>query len=517
MPMIAWLTVEGVRTPSRNLVAVLTGPWPVSAMAFFLAARSACDGLVLDQLIFYQAGLRAAQGQIPGIDFVLPQGFLTAAFLAPFFALIPGGGVAWLVASGVLNAAYCALVWDLLHTVTADRRSASLGAALSAIWFLPPFGSAYCDHLAYLCLVAGLWLTTKGRDRAHGLLAGALVALAYHAKQPIGVFGAAAWVIGAWIGPRGETGAPRWSRAGLTGFFLLHAIVLTATWLGGGLPDFVTYNILWPLRIAAGQTEKSVLRTLTFLVSPWHVLPLAEDGGFGQLAILPMVAAAYLSLAICVLRPPRSGTLFFLILSRLWSAATLGRLHAHVTFGVPAALVLSLHWHQGGRIARALGWGLIAAVGVSGLFFTRFGHEEARSPHPHFATTDLWPIRVEDAPSSRALARISAALRNREGKIAVAGFGGFLLSVALRRPPAQNYLSDAFPPVVMRSAEFLGELDRRFSDTLADPDVRFAVAQTNHRLESEIRSNGNYALILSAGPWRLYERYPRISTRSNSR
>ncbi len=335
-------------------------PWPwlvLAALAAALAARvSLCD----DGLIFYQAGLRTSLGQWAYADYRLPQGPLAGWVLAPFFLLPVTGGWSLLLASVALNTAATALVFAVAAGSFAGRFIPAAAAAVTAVWFLPIFGTYYNDHLAYALVLGGYLLWIRRFPGWSALC----FALAVHAKQPIGVLSSLALV----LTEVGLAGRDRgWWRFAAVFLAVQAAAVGYLFAVPGAAATYWDYVVTSALEYCAVAAEKRPLRLLTFLVLPWNIDPLRmlREGGFGRLVFYPFVAALYVTYGR-VWRDRRRAdratrTLAFCALSTLWSAATLGRFHGQLLFsaGIPFAAALAVllrgRWRHGAAAAAVLG------------------------------------------------------------------------------------------------------------------------------------------------------------------
>lgn len=444
-----------MRSPTRvgeNILLAL----PVVAAAL-LAGYTSTHGLNDDQLMTYEGAMRAASGQAAFRDYSPQHGPLASWLGGLVFALAPTGGTAWVLCSALLNAVATWLVMALTRRAGASRGATAIAGALTAIWFLPPFGSYYNDHLAYALLLGAAlaFLRGKAARTAHAwfALAGALVALAYHAKQTVGTTGALSLVVAACLSASWP--ALRRPLATMVAALLTtHALILLFI-ARHGLDFYARYAILYPMRYAAASTDKRWWRLVSFVVAPWHYPAfLAGGAGAGRLAFLPVALAAYAVLAIIVSswRSPRADddararwfALLFFTLSTLWGAAWLGRLYLQLFFGMGGALALAWTQLSGSRALPR--WGLSAAavvIGAAGLAYSIGNATRAREWDAFLLGTDLKPVRVAASPASGDVRRLVEYLGPRPGNVMVLGGVSHLVAAALRRPPLQPTLFDS--------------------------------------------------------------------------
>jgi hypothetical protein len=278
--------------------------WLVLLGAAILGGASVVLGVHEDHLINCGAALRLLDGQRPYRDFLMPHGPLAWLLLAPFLLLPVTLGTALVLASATLNAGAALVTWRLVYHVTRSRRHALYGAALTAIWFLPVFGSYYHDHLAYffvLCAIA--CYTSDVRAPWRAVATAVCLVLAFHTKQTVGVL-----ALGALALMDVLLRSSPWSLLGnrqlvpfVGAFAACHALVVAVLLAAGGAmagENYLLYGVLLPMEYARDPaSDKPPIYLLAGLVWPWkvHVPRLLADSrsGYGDWAFCVLIAAAY--------------------------------------------------------------------------------------------------------------------------------------------------------------------------------------------------------------------------------
>ncbi len=286
--------------------------------------------------------MRVAAGQIPYRDFSLPQGPVAPLLGGLFFSAF-APPLAWALLSGLLNVAMTALAFFTVTQVTANFFAGGVAALATAMAFLPPFGSFYNDHLAYVLVALAFSLfffSPAGKNRAW--LSGLLFALAFHTKQTVGLAGVASFALSYLL--NGEAAHFRNLFRPLLWFlFFLIAGLLLIGVTGGGVNYW--WDAVWlPITYAQNSADKSGWRLLLFLVFPWGITPSQLIGDFpqhwGRLALFPLQLLFWFWLWSWPQSPKKKGAVIFFCFSTLWGGALLGRASSHLFLGTGVVLGL---------------------------------------------------------------------------------------------------------------------------------------------------------------------------------
>lgn len=166
--------------------------------AFFFSIKSGERGFFpFDQSIVFDGGYRIYAGQIPYKDFIIPFGPVVFWIQAVFFKLLGVNYAAYLLHAALMNVfAVVASLLILRLLVGSLSPYVYLGAAITAIWFYPPFGTPWVEQTAHLfsflailgILYVGL-SKQAGRRRLPVLFAVGFAAfVAFMSKQNIGLY-----------------------------------------------------------------------------------------------------------------------------------------------------------------------------------------------------------------------------------------------------------------------------------------------------------------------------------------
>lgn len=153
----------------------------------------------LDQAIVWDGAYRILIGQEPFRDFILPHSLAVLYLQAAFFTI---GGVSfytYVLCAAVLNVVAAFSVLRIIALLFPRQRAAAIcAAALTAVWFFPPFGTPYGEHAAFLCGLIGidfLLTATLAYDEAHPygkrsklFFSGLFAGLAFYCKQNVALF-----------------------------------------------------------------------------------------------------------------------------------------------------------------------------------------------------------------------------------------------------------------------------------------------------------------------------------------
>jgi len=424
------ITLAGSFCYDRS-VGQRTGTAPVSLAggAALLAALSALSGLDRDECISYLVGLRHWSGQTLYQSFFIPHGPVAGMVFAFFLRLMPTGGWALVAASASLNAAAAITVWRILRKAIGDDRAALAGGWMTAFWFVPVFGAFYHDHLAYFWGLLALAAWQENEDWG-AWIAGILIALCFHTKQTVGLSVLAAFVIGISLEQKTDR-LRKQTFLALKGLLLCHALIFLSLWAAGLSGRYWLYNVIYPWRFARlAPEEKGIQAVFSGLLIPFHIQPLTmiKDWGWGRLAFYPIVIAVYLGYA-SMFRKARPGFPFVVALfSTVLGAALLGRLHAHLFFGMAIVIVfLAYRWRWSPAI-----W---TGYAMLGLAYTYHLHGHIHPTDPFFSQTDLRPIRIATNAQSQSSEVIVRYLESHPSPFALLGDASDLISLALRKAP----------------------------------------------------------------------------------
>lgn len=187
------MKVESPYRKTFNIVLAVL----IFLFAFGLSYSAGRRGFfAFDQSIVFDGGYRVASKQIPYRDFVIPAGPLVIWVQGLVFDLLGVTYVAYLATAAVVNgmASICVLV--LLKRFYPESLGwPLLGAALTAIWFYPLFGTPWFEHSASMFGLLAL-VAVVPRKLGYGtdcrwwppFAAGILIALAFLCKQNAGLF-----------------------------------------------------------------------------------------------------------------------------------------------------------------------------------------------------------------------------------------------------------------------------------------------------------------------------------------
>lgn len=404
----------------------------VLLLAGVLAALTPRFSLERDQMIPYLTGLRTWAGQVEYRDFYIPHGPLSGWLFSLFLWLTPSGGWALVVSSACLNMAQTAAIWFIVLKATQDRKTAFLASLMTATWFLPIFGSFYHDHLAYTLLTYA-YLAWQSRTKQGSLIAGCLLALSFHAKQTVGLVGIFSMLAVLLTERRERARIIRLTAA----YVITHALVIGFVGFRAGLSDYFKYNFVYVFHyVTQPQTDKNFFNLVEGLVLPFKIDPIAmiRQQGLGRLLFYPVVISAYAAFALLtkLKQQNRRSPLLFFLLSTLWCAALLGRVHAHLFLGMGLVIALLLESALPKLSAQS------AAAGFFTFLALIYGwtlHGRPNKFLPFYDQTDLFPIRVMDTYDSRANQLVVENMRHTLGPYALLSDHLDLTILALRRVP----------------------------------------------------------------------------------
>ncbi len=430
----------------------MTAPFPVrltlvsAVLAFGLAAYTSTQGLHKDQLIFFHGALRVASGQIPYVHFSLPQGPAAPLVGGLFFYLLPAGW-AWVTLSGLLNAVTAILAARLVFNITSDPIATAFAAALTAISFLPPFGSFYNDHLAYTLVLAAFCCALEKRAIAAGLL----LALSLHTKQTVGGLGIIVTLLALVAGGREYLQTAVRTIATSAIVFVAGLVLIAAA--GGGVR--YVWDAVWlPFTFSQHSNDKGLGRLVEFLVFPYGIWPgdLAADfpRQWGRWVLIPYQLAHYAGAWLLWKSWPGPDrrlrmAVLFCWLSPVWCGALLGRASSHLFLGTGALLGLLLADARTGTYASP---SFRRFTGYAALAFLTLGTAQTtqsiwiRGVGRTASRPETYPIALplSDAPVAAAAAKVRSL--GSAGLFALGEKALLACALAAKTPVQRNLYDD---------------------------------------------------------------------------
>jgi hypothetical protein len=273
----------------------------VCVLGFILTFKSGMRGFYpFDQSIVFDGSYRVASGQVPYRDFVMPFGPVTFWLHAVFFKVLGVSYFSYVFGAALINVLAVVASAGLVRLLFPSCRAlAYLAAAVTAVWFYPPFGTPWVDQTAFffsylglLALLAGAKQTRPRRGDLLAALSGVAAFLAMLSKQNAGLFMLPAYpvvIVAAWlIERRGLARRLGWFGAGLglsaAAFFL---------YLGLG-SDLATFN-RYVLGLASGLGRErlaALVATRFGIAQPYFGdrVPLVVNAALAASAAVSLVA-----------------------------------------------------------------------------------------------------------------------------------------------------------------------------------------------------------------------------------
>ena len=458
-------------------------PAPWIALAVVLGCLSALLGPTFDATHTILSALRVLHGQRIYREFPVAYGPVAAWTLVPFLAAAPSLGWGVVLASGALNGVAVAAAWRIVLAASGGVVAARNAAVMTCVWFVPVFGTYYMDHLAYVCALAALtaYLTPLS-PIGRGAVSGLLLALAFHSKQSVGAAAALALAVAVLFVDGRAAVRERTNQWVILFFTIGHGAMLAAVAGSGSVTDYLTHAVLLPVEYAV-TTGRWLWRLPFALVLPFGIDPVAmvRATGRGRLLFYPVVLAVYGSYVWLGWRyrewrhgheetraPLLAG--LFLVLSSLWGSILLGRLYAHVTFGVWTLVGLETAWMRSPWPRRAITTGGVL-LGLAHIGTVHWTPSLAAGP-----SGALRPMRLLDARVESDIAGARDAieyLRARDGRLALLSDSAEIIALSLGRPtfePVEHYMQGLTVP---RDPQRYKDWERRFRDGLEGQQVRF--------------------------------------------
>src|SRR5262249_26297804 len=322
--------------------------------------------------------------------------------------------------------------------------SAALAGAATGAWFLPTFGAYYHDYVSYFLALLAVWaIIGVERPGWRAALAGAALALAFHAKQTFGASAALAFAIAdvAFAGRRDGVLLNRRLLPFAGGYLGGHLLVLAGLAACGGLGNWWVYSVQVPADFAADSAQdKSFANLWKGLLWPFKIDPTLTALR-GELVdktvtwlfapVLGLVYALYLAAAVLFLRQ---------FLPRRW--AIVGGAALLIPF-VAAAVTLGLK-DEAAASCCGLALAAVAAV-LAGGVLARGGRREPAGPAPLALAMLLLTTVLCASNSGRRCTELGLGLG---GALAVTAF----LALGRRRWPAVVLLA-AFTGLGLALAE----------------------------------------------------------------
>lgn len=172
----------------------------LAGFAFIFCFLSGQRGLFpLDQSIVFDGAHRLVSGQQPFRDFVTPHSLFVMYYQALLFKFLGTDYFAYLCGAALMNVLAVLLAARIvLILFPACRRSALAAAAITAVWFYPPFGTPFGEHSAFLFGLLGIDFLLRAlleADEEHPagnirqlVVAGLCAGLAFYCKQNVALF-----------------------------------------------------------------------------------------------------------------------------------------------------------------------------------------------------------------------------------------------------------------------------------------------------------------------------------------
>jgi hypothetical protein len=467
---------------------------------------------VFDLSVNYQSALRMVQGQKLYTDFYIPNGPVAALVLMPFARFFsPGSSL--LFSSALLNAVATLVADILLRRLHVPPLFRYLGVVLTAIWFLPPMGAFYHDHLAYLFVLIAIATRSQWTSAF-------FIALAFHTKQTVGGPATIAFIVSRIF----FSEKPRRMRSALG--YLVRATVMTGLlcllWaFFFGWRNYSLYTLEYPGEYlgSSGQLVKRVLfELLASIFFPFRINPVRmfEEWGKGRLFYYPVVVAIYF--CFWALWFPRRKDLSHLyenlarlVLSTLWCGALLGRSFIHLFFGTGISLAIafaltlkSVSYSRGITLATG---GLLALIGI---VFIIYGRGIARPSAIEYRKTAIHPLRIVDTYHTQALYLIADHIRRNPGDYYLTDNVSAPVALALGTPPVNPcvdyHIGTAVPGNPERRLKWQSDL----VDKLAAIQVRYVIRVRDRLLTVPLTLmdeylKANFRRIIHHGTHELYE------------
>ncbi len=413
--------------------------------SFAYAGFSALHGIDIDQMILYQAALRIVQGQVLYQDFYIPHGPIGAYILAGFVRIAPSGGTAMILASALLNSLACFCIWDITKRNTEGLLFPALAAFLTAIWFLPVFGTFYYDHLSYFFVLLSFIFYSRSSHWIQLLAASFFLVLAFHTKQTVGLGAILALLLAILLSFNTRELFSKRNLLFLLYYLMGHLLVLLTISLIGNLSNYLEHTFHMPMQFAfdAGA-DKSFFNLVKSCIFPFKIIPLEmfRNKGWGRLAFYPVVIGIYFSYWVVIrgkLKKETKFTLLFLILSTLFCSALLGRLFAHVFFASAGILMISFSTLPKKQsvyvsITSTL---ILTLIGIA---YTQYLRPFNSATDTFYAETDLYPLQIRDSHFATASKEAISYLKKSPGSFALFTDSAYLIPLALRQSALNSTL-----------------------------------------------------------------------------
>lgn len=158
-------SARSLMRPGARAAAVIA----VAVASAWLSHAAGRRGLfAFDQSPWFDGAYRLLEGQVPYRDFVMPMGVTAFAIQALFMGVV---GVSWqamLIAAATVNAAATVIVYRVVSRLTGGFAISLSSAALTGLWFYPPWGTTNDVQTAFFFLLLAVWAAvaaSPGDDR----------------------------------------------------------------------------------------------------------------------------------------------------------------------------------------------------------------------------------------------------------------------------------------------------------------------------------------------------------------
>lgn len=429
-------------------------------------------------------------GQQLYTDFYIPNGPIAALLLLPF-AYLFASGWALCLSCGLLGGLATVTIYCLLSRHCLSKRQITGGTILTAVWFAPPMGGYYHDHLAFLFVLLSLF-------RRHSPL---LLSLAVHTKITIGL--PASIVC---LGTTAFYGPPKITLKAILEFLgwnlvLLCLWTLLFDWDGFWLSTWhrpKTYFGPFPENLAVIALRMAHTIALPFRIDP--ILMIVERG-WGRLIFYPVVIAVY----FCFYKiwKDRDRLLFELVLTSLVSGTLLGRSFAHLFFGLGGAIAISCRRRITIVAPILIASGVILTVQGRGMMSPSL--QEGRQGIGQKA---LYPLRVTDHFRTRSLISILRILESEHASYYLTDNGASLLPIALGYPALNSCIDyhdgTGIPTERVERLEWQSERVKELSER----QPRYVVWDGRREKMRIVKEylRGNYKVRLQTEAYQLWER-----------
>lgn len=403
--------------------------------AFCYAAFCATRGIDLDQMILYQAALKLLDGQTLYQDFFIPHGPLGTLILTPFLRFFSTSGMGVVVASGLLNLAATFSIWLIVKKHTRENHYPLLAGCLTATWFLPVFGMYYYDHLAYLFVLLAFVLYTARDSKVLAVFSAVCLVFSFHTKQTVGAPAFCALLLSYFLTYGKSDLLSRKNRVFILSFCLGHLFIFSLIALFSDFSNYWECTFQLPIAFSLASEEKGLGNIFYTLLFPFKINPLQmlTSKGMGRLLFYPVVLAMYYSYWASIKTQKNREerfALLFLIFSTLFCSALLGRLFAHVYFGMGGIIMLSLsQLEKEKKVVHTVTLFFI----VLGISYTHYLRPFNLKGDSFFRNTDLSPIQIRTSSFAKSSEKMISYIQQNPGTVVSLADTAYLVPLALKQ------------------------------------------------------------------------------------